>query len=137
MKLDHELRRVFSRAVEIKAKRVPYRVSDFAPNTESGLWEPKSELVIWSGASDKTVFVSREYNWMFRAIHDKLHLESGLGFTIEEEIELGKLQANQFEGVIADMVYIEIAKQVEYYKTHCKFVENQLEFMREELRRIA
>jgi hypothetical protein len=135
--LNHELRRAISQAVEAKAKRVQFRVSDFAPNTETGLWEPKSELVIWNGASDKTMFLEAKNNWEFRAIHDQLHMESGLGFTIAEEIELGRIQANQFEGVLADLVYIEIAKQAEYFRDNGEFVENQLQFTSDMLKRIA
>jgi len=116
-----------NRIILTQASKLKYTVADHAPGTEKGLFNQAS-LVIWSGASDDTIFDDCRVNWAFRALHDSLHLKTGLGFSIAEEIYLGRLQANQYSGILADLVYSEVAEQAEYYRINGVFVPNQKTF---------
>lgn len=111
-------------------------VSNIAPNSALDLFTSPS-LVVWSGASEHTIFGDARVNWAFRALHDALHLNTGLGFSPEEEIELGRIQANQYTGLMADLVYIEVAKQAEYYLKSGLFVTDQVLFDLSELTKLG
>lgn len=110
-------------------------VKDLAPSDESSLFNQPS-LVIWSGASDNTIFGNASVNWAFRALHDALHLKTRLGFTPLEEIELGRIQASQYTGLMADLVYIETAGQASYYLKTGQFVADQIAFTIGELKKL-
>ena len=113
-----------------------HSVADVAPNTFKALLNQPT-LVIWSGESDCTIFGDARVNWAFRALHDALHLKTGIGFTPAEEIELGRIQANQYTGLMVDLVYIEVAGQAEHYLKTGRFVSNQIEFTINSLRKIG
>lgn len=112
-----------------------HEVRDSAPSTELELFNGPAMLVVWSGASDSTIWGDRRVNWAFRALHDALHLKTGLGFSPEVEIELGRMQASQYDGLLADLVYIEVAGQAEHYLRTRQFVVDQVEFTLHELRK--
>lgn len=102
-------------------------VSDNAPSSMSELVN-QSGLIVWAGASEHTIFSDKRVNWAFRALHDALHLKTRIGFSPADEIELGRIQANQYSGLMADLIYIEVAKQAEYFlQNHC-FILDQVEF---------
>lgn len=107
-----------------------HEVKDLAPDTVNGLYTTQG-LVVWSGASENTIWGSERANWAFRALHDQLHLKTGLGFSPAEEIEMGRIQAAKFEGLMADLVYIEVAGQAEYYLKTGQFVSDQIAFTME------
>ncbi len=109
------------------ASRLDYIVKADAPSRVQDL-KSTSQLVIWGGASDHTVFRDPTVNWAFRALHDALHISSGLGFTIPEEIELGRIQASLYDGLLADLVYLEVAGQAEHFAKHGEFVVDQVAF---------
>lgn len=102
-------------------------VKDVAPSTFADLIRQPT-LVIWSGESHNTVFNDARVNWAFRALHDALHLKTGIGFAPEEEIYIGRIQANQYTGLMADLVYIETAGQAEHYLKTGQFVKDQVKF---------
>lgn len=104
-----------------------HKVRDNAPNTIQGLSQAQG-LIIWSGASENSIWGSKQANWAFRALHDALHLKTGMGFTVDEEIELGRIQASMYSGLLADLVFCEVSAQALHYKITGKFVENQVEF---------
>jgi len=104
-----------------------FSVSELAPSTELELFNSPS-LVVWSGASDHTIFGDAYVNWAFRALHDSLHLKTGLGFSHAEELELGRIQANQYCGLMADLVYAEVALQAKYNQQTGLFVSDQVAF---------
>lgn len=118
-----------------QAKSISYTVSDKAPNTEADLVGQGSQhLIIWSGQSDKTIFQDASVNWAFRAIHDALHLKSGLGFSVQDEIILGNLQSSLVKcPLIAEIVRIEIVEQAKHYQLTNTFVNDQIGFMRQHL----
>lgn len=116
-------------AVLRMASKLAYRVADNAPNTFGDLQACGKELVIWSGASDKTIYGDCRVNWAFRAWHDSLHLKTGLIFHVDHEIELGRIQASLCDSqLVADLIYCEVAGQAEHYKQTGEFVTDQLSF---------
>lgn len=110
-----------------QASKLVYRVSELAPSTEVDLFNSPS-LVIWSGASEHTIFQDSRVNWSFRALHDVLHLKTRYSFNPYTEMALGRIQANQYSGIIADIIYAEVAGQAEYFLKTGQFVLNQVEF---------
>ena len=115
-----------------QASKLNYRVSSNAPGTFKDLYNSTS-LVIWDGASDNSWFQDASVNYAFRALHDTLHLKTMIGFTPKEEIELGRVQANQYTGLMADLVYSQVAGQAEYYLNNGIFVPNEVEFTSNQL----
>lgn len=97
----------------------------------------RSELAVWSGESDSTIWDDRRVNWAFRALHDALHVETRLGFTPLEEMALGKLQASRYSGLLADIVYIETAGQAEHYLRHGVYVADQKLFTLDRLKALG
>jgi hypothetical protein len=113
-----------------------YSVADKAPSTELELFTTPT-LVVWSGASNHTIFRDARVNWAFRALHDQLHLDTGLGFSPAEEVELGRIQANKYSGLFADLIYIEVALQAKYYANTGLFVVDQVDFDLKHLKRMG
>lgn len=110
-----------------QASKLQYTVASKAPSTVEELFQAPT-LVIWSGASDNTIFGDAVVNYAFRALHDSLHLKTKIGFSPAEEVELGRIQANQYTGLMADLVYCEVAEQARYYLRNGIFVSDQVAF---------
>lgn len=105
-----------------------YTIKDTAPNSFKDL-KNESGLIVWSGASDGTIYQDRTVNWAFRAIHDALHLKTGLDFSPEQEIELGRIQASRMNSsVLAEIIYCEVSLQAKYYLDNGIFVPDQIAF---------
>lgn len=119
-----------------QAKTISYSVSDIAPATFEALQAQGSKhLIIWSGASDQTIFNDPAVNYAFRAIHDKLHLDTGLSFSPQDEIKLGSLQSRQYAcPFLSEIVRIEVAEQAAYYLKNGIFVSDQIDFMKQNLK---
>ena len=116
-----------------QASKLQYTVSDTAPSTTIELFNAPS-LVIWSGASDLTIFNDAFVNYAFRAIHDSIHIDSKLPLTIDAEIELARIQASKYTSdLMRELIYTEVAGQVEYYKEHGIFPVDQAAFVNNEL----
>ncbi len=109
------------------ASKLNYTVSSVAPSTAQDLFN-SSSLKVWNGASENTIWNDPVVNFAFRALHDALHLKTKLDFSVDAEIEIGKIQANQFEGILADIVFIETTGQAEFYKQNGVFVSDQKQF---------
>ncbi len=110
------------------ASSIKYRVADLASNTEADLFNHKT-LVIWSGASDNTLWNDKQVNWAFRAIHDACHLKSGLGFSVADEVTLGDYQSSLVAcPYIRAITQCEITEQALYYKQNGVFVADQVAF---------
>lgn len=111
-----------------KARSLSYLVKDVAPNTEQELLSTPS-LVIWSGGSENTVYGDEKVNFAFRALHDDLHLKTRLGFSHEEEIELGRIQASKFSSTLMqEVIFCEVALQAKYHKETGLFLDDQKSF---------
>lgn len=119
------------------ARGLNYSVADFAPGTENDLFN-STGLVIWSGASENTVYDCPKVNHAFRALHDAKHLETGLGFNPEQEIEMGRIQAaemaSQCKSLMADLFYCEIAEQARHFQENGEFVTDQVAFTKKYLK---
>ena len=117
------------------AAKLRYTVADRAPNDEKSLFErSKSQgLVIWSGASDNTIFKDNAVNWAFRAFHDHSHLTTGLGFSPNDEIKLGNLKLVNCK-YLQEILRLEVSEQARYYLNNNIFVDDQVQFMREHLK---
>lgn len=127
----------FNSLILKQAAAVRYTVADLAPSTHQDLIQAPT-LVIWSGQSDSTVWNEARVNWAFRALHDKLHLETGLGFTPQDEIVLGRIQASRYDSqLLQDLVYIEVAGQAEHYLKTGQFVVDQIEFTKNSLKKMG
>jgi hypothetical protein len=111
-----------------QANKLLYTVSHNAPGTEIDLFNSTS-LVIWSGASDKTIFSDCRVNWAFRALHDTLHLQTRLDFRPETEIYIGRLQASLYDSdLVRELIYSEASLQAEYYLNNGHFIDDQYNF---------
>lgn len=117
----------FNHLILSQASKLNYSVSSLAPNSEVDLFNSGS-LVIWNGASDNTIWHDAKVNYAFRALHDALHLESRLGFSVPEEIELGRIQANKYSGMLSDLIYTEVALQAKHFQVTGNFVSDQVSF---------
>lgn len=113
-----------------------HTVADVAPATFETLVNQPS-LVVWSGESHHTIFSDARVNWAFRALHDAMHLKTGIIFSPDAEIELGRIQANQYSGLMADLVYIEVAGQAEHYLKTGRFVSDQVAFTTRQLKTLG
>ncbi len=114
-------------------------VKAVAPSTFQDVWNSPS-LVVWNGASDNTIWNDPTVNYAFRALHDALHIETRIGFSPKEEIEIGRIQAAKYQSysvLFSDLVYIETAGQAEHYLKTGQFVEDQIRFTMEQLNKLG
>jgi hypothetical protein len=120
-----------------QAQRLTYNVSSVAPNTERDLFN-ESGLVVWSGASDSTIYRDASVNWAFRALHDALHLKTKLDFSPLAEIELGRIQASLYDSdLMRELMYCEVSLQASHFETTGSFVLNQVEFTLKHLSKVS
>lgn len=114
-----------------------YTVSDTAPDTYERLQAEctPTRLVVWSGASDASIW-GKEGNYLFRAVHDSIHLEYGLSFDDMDEAEVcyltcELLDLNQAERAIMEA---EIIGQLKYKNEYSQFPTDQRAFMADYLK---
>jgi len=75
-----------------------YDVSNNAPDTYERLVEHVNKtgrILVWSGASETTIYGDCEINYAFRAWHDFVHFTHKLGFSVLDEIEVCIIQCDQ------------------------------------------
>lgn len=79
-----------------------YIESDNAPNSYKELelafnhsMKTKEPLPVFSGASENTVYLSKEGNWSFRFWHDVTHVSNSYQLTLEDEIACSSIQCDQ------------------------------------------
>jgi hypothetical protein len=118
-----------------------FDVAESAPDTLEGLRAHVAKtgrMLVYSGASDSTIFDDREVNWAFRAWHDHCHLRGNHPFTPAGEREacheqVADIRALFGEGPIADrmvaLVHAEVMGQVHYQQQHGEFPANQRAFV--------
>lgn len=135
---------IASRLAEIVRDAAPlYVARDIAPSTPNQLHEASLTRVlpVWAGSSDATIFGDPATNHAFRAWHDSLHLKSGLGFSVAEEVELGRRQAVEVARLsgdkLATLVWLEVAGQALEYLRTGQFIADQLGWTRDQLRRMG
>lgn len=133
--MKQDLIKYLNNTILTQAKSLRYIVKSEAPSTEAQLFNASS-LVIWSGASDNTIFQDNAVNWAFRALHDDLHLRTRYNFSPATEIELGRIQASKYSGILADIVYCEVAGQAEFFLKNGIFIQDQVLFTQDYLKGI-
>lgn len=105
-----------------------YRVSDTAPATFKDLVSSPG-LVVWSGASENTIYGSPLVNYAFRAWHDSLHKLLGAEFTLDGEIRVAREQARVIGGMYAEIVIAEVEAQAKHLELLGYFPVDQYAFI--------
>lgn len=110
---------------------VPYTVADHAPTSLAeivSVYTSTGRLVVWSGASDQTVWQSPEANWLFRAWHDYTHILGMHEFDTDGEIATARRQIAGLDDHAAQLVWSEIVGQLEYFNKFGKFPADQVKY---------
>lgn len=109
---------------------------DLAPNTYKDLVANQvSGLVVWSGASEKTIYGDPSVNWAMRAWHDSIHLKLNAGFDVLGEKRVALEQARLIGSDQMGLVLMaEVQGQVEYFEKHGSFPVDQVLFVRNYLK---
>jgi hypothetical protein len=118
-----------------------FDVSEHAPQDFDSLiahYDKTGRVLVWNGASDKTIFADSEVNFAFRAWHDSKHIIGGFPFTREGEMNALAMQKADilaiYDGATADyfcaLLDAEVRGQFEYQKWHGGFPVDQIGFAR-------
>lgn len=114
-----------------------YDVADKAPGSFDALKAHVARtgrMLVWSGASDDTIFADREVNWAFRAWHDWCHLSGGFDFTLAGETEAAKMQIEHVRALYGRrpdwerIIWAEVVGQATYFRDQGKFPAEQRAF---------
>lgn len=113
-------------------------VDDFDPEDIVGTFERNLKLlneqqliIVWTGASDKTIYGKSQINHIARAWHDYTHLTNYLGYDALSEIQVAGIQAAQlpqdwwFE---KQLIQAEVTGQVLYFNKYKQFPEDKRKF---------
>lgn len=110
-----------------KAQRLTYSVADAAPSTLGELQQ--GSLIVWSGASDHTIYQDASVNHAFRAWHDSWHKRLDAPFNAHGELLVAQAQCLEVNSsVVSEFIMVEIMGQLEYYQQHGSFPVNQQAF---------
>jgi len=100
-------------------------------------------ITVWTGASDRTIYIRRDVNTAFRFWHDYVHIVHNLGFTYEDERKVNYIQrktieyhVNKRRGILHDDVIDAVLElfdadtngQLEYHAMTGEFPHDQLHF---------
>jgi len=89
------------------------------------------KIYIWTGASDRTIFVEPRINHYFRAWHDYIHITENLGYDFIGESAVCSIQMAQLPfdwGYERALVQSEIVGQALYYMKYNEFIDDQRGF---------
>lgn len=120
--------------IELMKRLYPLSVEakELAPATYKELVAQGHSQVVWSGASDNTIYGSAAGNHLFRSWHDSYHLRHSLDFSTSSELIIAKLQAadiGQWSSFAADAIYADVAGPTLYFERHGKFPVDQVAFI--------
>ena len=122
--LDYELNK------KIIALAPKFIASEHAPDSFEKLKSNVGRLVVWSGASENTIYGEAAVNHAFRAWHDSLHLKLNAEFTPAGErlvaLEQARIIGSEKHGLI---MLAEIVGQAEYLAKHGSFPTDQNQFI--------
>lgn len=119
-----------------------FDVSDDAPGTFEELqahYDRTGRILVWSGASENTIFGDREVNYAFRAWHDANHLRFALPFTLMGEMLVADIQKGQVRKRYGDgrytdfynaLIEMEVVGQAKAFHETGAFPEDQMAFAR-------
>ena len=115
---------------------VKFDAKDIAPNTFQDLMSnASSRLVVWSGASDLTIYGEASSNHLFRAWHDSLHIKLNADFSLQGEIIVAREQARLIDSdAMAKIIMAEVQGQAEYFNKHGSFPIDQVAFIQDYLK---
>lgn len=138
------LDRGFNSVVQAMARRfMPqgFDVSSDAPDTLEALrkhYKKTGRILVWNGASDRTIFGDPEVNFAFRAWHDYTHLKISAPFDRPGETAVALVQtADMYQRMgycnnsrrYARIIDAEIVGQLRHQETFGEFPEDQLGFV--------
>ena len=118
-----------------------FSVSETAPSTYEelvALIEKHQRIVVWSGASDATIFGDSEVNYAFPAWHDWCHWRGRFPFTFEGEQHVCKMQCAQLLSLYGDgdrtrrwcrIIEAEIIGQRQHFDRFGHFPSDQYAFV--------
>lgn len=116
-----------------RAKEINYQARSEAPNDYETLKAMCSvnNIIVWSGASDKTIFSDDKVNIAFRAWHDLIHLKHDFDFSLEGEIATTYEQINElpeYWELERNLLESEVIGQARYYYATGDFPKDQRKF---------
>lgn len=102
---------------------------------EAFCWDSLPYLPVYDGGCENTIYGAPEYNYMFRAWHDSLHLRHDLDFSVKGELRtaLRHQTALMQVGAPVDVrraFWADTAGQVQYNEITGEFPTNQVNFVR-------
>ena len=112
-----------------------FQAAEEAPQTYRELAQYRGEkLVVWNGASDRTIYAHRDVNYAFRAIHDMTHLELNAPFDTHGEYRVARrcLDNARAAGLSTDALkalYFDSFGQFAYFRRYGQFIEDQEGFV--------
>lgn len=114
-----------------------FEAQDNAPYSFETLKANSGRLVVWSGASDQTIYGDAKVNHAFRAWHDSLHLKLDADFSFEGERRVAAEQARLIGSDSMGLIIMaEVVGQVEYLNKYGHFPVDQVQFLRNYLKGI-
>lgn len=131
----------FNVAVQTIARRLfptGYDVAEEAPATLEQLnahIAATGRMLVWSGASERTIFDDAETNYAFRAWHDWCHWKGQLPFNEEGERAAYAMQLDHLRTVYGErpeweaILHAEVVGQFDYAAEHGHFPEDQRAFV--------
>lgn len=137
------LSRSFNVAVLQACNRVlplGFDVSDKAPESLESLlshYQNHGRVLVWSGASEHTIFGDREVNYAFRAWHDSRHIVGNHDFTFEGESAVCDMQVQDLLAIYGKcdafykferLLIAEVIGQALFFEARGAFPENQIAF---------
>jgi hypothetical protein len=120
------------------SQRFPYQAFELT-DRDLPAWETLKggTLLVWTGASDHSIYPTPFHNWIFRAHHDSLHRRLRLGFSFPEEVRVtqqGILDLGlQCSPLLSTVYWADNVGQQQYFYKYGKFPENQLMFVTDSL----
>lgn len=97
----------------------------------------KAPLPVFDGASENTIYLSKEGNWSFRFWHDVIHVSNGYQLTLEDEIKCSSIQCDEVSRYFGDhslesklFIADTIGQSVYAHLHNGAFPENQLAFVK-------
>jgi hypothetical protein len=132
---------------------VKWRAQDDAPATFADAVESyraTGEIIVYSGASDSTIYSTPQANHAARAWHDFHHVTGGHDFTMEGEraamhaqlsdifamARRGWLNAAEYTGAMR-LLWLEIIGQAEHFAEFGEFPADQVRWTRENLGKVS
>lgn len=116
-----------------------FDVGEVAPSTLADLRahvETTGRFLVWSGASDQTIFGEASTNHAFRAWHDWCHYTHNLPFSLDGERHAARVQIVQVRAAypkaeadhFAAIIWAEVVGQAEHFAAFGDFPKDQRAF---------